>query len=618
MTLALDLSNLWAAPLADAALMRFEIAWANAIIGERTPAPGPDRKQAYWMLKSEAKVAWLRRDTKTLAGVGTVLHRARNLNDQGRRQVATALMAVRRFAEAREVLTAAPGVDADYWLNTARVLAGLGRLSEALRAVQTAAGRAEGPPAETDIVALIREQDRVACDLDLAMGWRETGREAYRLWKKGQTQAAAERLAQFRAGRPGQIAPVIEAAMATPADWPGLRDAAVAWLLIGRPDAVADLYLAAAPSALPHTPAETDEALRLAGPALADSAPEKIAELVRWAKILFREGAGRRLLDEASRVLAGQGDWSAVAAAASEAPERLQAFVATALGAAERPEAAIAIFSRLAETAGDDASPWLRELAWCSGLESTARIGLRPRQRVGSPRVFDVFPYDGEIEKLKIKLHEMAPWVERFVVVEAAETFDGRPRTIQLPAQQAEIAEFLPKILHVVVDRFPAYAASPAARAFHQRDQAVAALQDLCGPDDFVLVSDVDEVVDRRAVEGFSGLCTVLKKDVFRYFLNYRWAKADWADRGDLVMLRGRHLRSYSPGVARTLLSGILDPNRLEGAGWRFTAIGDAKAGEVRERLKAGEPEPGWELCAIEELPAYVQENRDRLAELIV
>ena len=617
MTLALDLSNLWTAPLADAALMRFEIAWANAIIGERTPAPGPDRKQAYWALKSEAKVAWLRRDTKTLAGVGTVLHRARNLNDQGRRQVATALMAVRRFAEAREVLTAAPGVDADYWLDTARVLAGLGRLSEALRAVQTAEGRLEAPPAEADVVALIREQDRLASDLDLAMGWRQTGRDSYRLWKAGKGQAAAERLEQFRAGRPAHLAAVIEAAMASPADWPALRDAAFAWLLIGRPDAVADVYLAATPSALPRTPAETEEALRLAGPALADAAPEKLAELVRWAKILFRDGSGRRLLDETARVLTGQGDWSSVVAAAAEAPLHLRAFVATALGAAEQPQAAIAIFARLAETGGD-ASPWLRELAWCSGLESTARIALRPRQRVGSPRVFDIFPYDGEIEKLKIKLHEMAPWVERFVVVEAAETFDGRPRPIQLPAQQADVAEFLPKILHVVVDRFPTYAATAAARAFHQRDQAVAALQDLCGPDDFVLVSDVDEVVDRRAVEGFSGLCTVLKKDVFRYFLNYRWAKADWADRGDLVMLRARHLRSYSPSVARTLLSGILDPNRLEGAGWRFTAIGDAKAEAVRERLLAGEPEPGWELCAVEELPAYVQENRDRLAELIV
>ena len=617
MTLALDVSNLWTAPLAEAALTRFEIAWANAIIGERTPAPGPDRKQAYWALKSEAKVAWLRRDTKTLVGVGTVLHRARNLNEQGRRQVATALMAVGRFAEAREVLIAAPGVDADYWIDTARVLAGLGRLSEALRAVQTAEGRPEAAPAETDIVPLIREQDRAASDLDLAMGWREAGREAYLLWKAGQAEAAGERLVQFRAGRPAHLAAVIEAAMATPDQWPGLRDAALAWLLIGRPDAVADLYLAAPSSALPRAPAEIEEALRLAGPALADAAPEKLAELVRWAKVLFREGPGRRLLDEASRVITGQGDWSAVAAAATEAPERLQAFVATALGAAERPEGAIAIFARLAETRSD-ASAWLRELAWCSGLDSTARIGLRPRQRVGSPRVFDLFPYDGEIQKLKIKLHEMSPWVERFVVVEAAETFDGRPRPIQLPAQQAEIAEFLPKILHVIVDRFPAYAASPAARAFHQRDQAVAALQDLCGPDDFVLVSDVDEVVDRRALEGFSGLCTVLKKDVFRYFLNYRWAKADWADRGDLVMLRGRHLRSYSPSVGRTLLSGILDPNRLEGAGWRFTAIGDAKAGEVRARLESGQPEPGWELCAVEDLPAYVQENRDRLSELIV
>ena len=618
MTLELDLSDLWTAPLADAAVRRFEIAWANAIIGERTPSPGPERKQAYWALKTEAKVAWARGDTKTVVGVGTILHRARTLNDQSLRQVATALMAVGRFAEAREVLNVSPGVDAGYWVDTARVLAGLGRLSEALRAVQTAEGREASPPGEPEITQIIRDYGRYASELDLAAGWAKAGAEAYLLCKKEQPEAANERLQQFRSTRMLQLKAVIEAAMATPSDWPALRDAAVAQLLIGRPDLVADLFLGAAPSAWPQAPGEIEEALRFAGPALADAPPDKLAALVRWAKGLGGDGPARRMIEEAFRVLTGQADWNAPVALAPEASEQVQAFVATALGAAERSQAAIALFARMAEAGGDRAPAYLRELAFCSGQESAARIALRPRQRFGAPRVFDLFPYNGEIEKLKIKLHEMAPWVERFVVVEAAETFDGRPRPIHLPEQQAEIAEFLPKILHVVVDRFPPFAASPAARAFHQRDQAVKALQDLCGPDDLVLVSDVDEVVDRRAIEGFSGLCAVLKKHVFRYFLNYRWAKAGWADRGDLVMLRARHLRSYSPSVARALLSGVLDPNRLEGAGWRFTAIGDAKAGELRPRLEAGKPEPGFELCADEDLPAYVRQNRDRLGKLIV
>ena len=618
MTVELDLSDLWTAPLAGAAVRRFEIAWANAIIGERTPSPGPERKQAYWALKTEAKVAWARGDTKTVVGVGTILHRARTLNDQSVRQVATALMMVGRFAEAREVLNVSPGTDAGYWVDTARVLAGLGRLSEALRAVQTAEGREAASPGEPEFAQTIRDYGRYASDLDLAAGWAKAGAEAYLLSKKGKAEAAGDRLQAFRSHRMVCLRAVIEAAMAAPSDWPTLRNAAVTWLLIGRPDTVTDLFLGAAPSALPRAQAEIEEALHLAGPALADAPPDKLAALVRWAKGLGEDGPGRRIVDEAFRVLTGQADWTAPVALAPEVSERLQVFVATALGAAERPQAAIALFARLAVTGGERAPSYLRELAFCSGQESAARISLRPRQRVGAPRVFDLFPYNGEIEKLKIKLHEMAPWVERFVVVEAAETFDGRPRPIHLPEQQAEIAGFLPKILHVVVDRFPPFAVTPSARAFHQRDQAVKALQDLCGPDDLVLVSDVGEVVDRRAIEGFSGLCAVLKKDVFRYFLNYRWAKAGWADRGDLVMVRARHLRSYSPSVARTLLSGVLDPNRLEGAGWRFTAIGDARAGELRPRLEAGEPEPGFELCADEDLPAYVRENRARLAKLIV
>ncbi len=615
MTFDLKLSDLWTAPLADAAVRRFEIAWANAIIGERTPALSPDRKQAYWALKNDMRVAWRRGDTKTMVGVGTILHRSRILDDAGRRQVATVLLGIKRFAEAREVLNAAPGVDADYWIDSARALAGLGRLTEAQRAAQTAAARDLIVPSEADIGQAIRDFALFASDLDLAMGWPAVGRDTYLLAKKGRTAEAIDGFNGFRAGRAARVEALTGAALATPSDWPTLRDAAIAWLLFGRPDAVTDLFLAAAPPALPRSPAEIETALRLAGPALADAPPDKLAHLVRWARDLWAEGPERSAADECFRVMTGQSDWTAAVAAAETVPAQLRAFIATALGAAERPEGAIALFGPLAET-GERG--YRRELALCSGQESTARINLRPRQRVGAPRVFDLFPYNGEIEQLKIKLHEMGPWVERFVVVEAAETFDGRPKPIHLPEQKAEIAEFLPKILHVVVDRFPPFATSPLARAFHQRDQAAAALQDLCGPDDFVLISDVDEVVDRRALEGFSGLCAVLKKDVYRYFLNYRWAKAGLEDRGDLVMLRARHLRNFSPSVSRTLLSGALDPNRLDRAGWRFTAIGGARAGELRRQLEAGELEPGWELCPVEELPAYVRDNRDRLAALIV
>lgn len=615
MTLELDLSDLWTAPLAEEAVRRFEIAWANAIIGERTPAPSPSRREEYRALKTDAKAAWSRGDIKSLVGIGAILHRANNLNDQSRHQLATVFLAVGRYAEARDVLVSAPATDADYWFDTACALAGLGRMPEALKAAQSSASRPQESPTPAELSQMIGELNRRPSELDLAFGWRAAQREVRRLLKSGQPEEAVTRFMSFRRARPQQLQAVVEAARAPGASgeggWGVVRDAVVAWLLIGRASTAADLLLKA--SALPETWMEIDEALRLAGATTVDVLPERLPELLQWARAVFKEDAPRRFLDSAMAVLGGRADWTSVLAAPDGAP-RLVAFVATVLGAAERPQAPIALFGRLAETAKKP-QPLLRELAYCAGLESTARIGLKPRARTGGPRVFDLFPYNGEIETLKIRLNEMAPWVERFVIVEAAETFSGEPRAIRLPEQQAQIAEFLPKITHVVIQRFPAYATTPRAREHYQRDEAVTALKDVCGPDDLVLVSNVDEVVDRRALEGFKGLCAVLKNDLFRHFLNYRCIKAGPDERGEPVLLRARHLGVYSPSVARALLADLLDPNRIEHAGWRFAALGQDGADD---KLRAGQPEPGWERCAVEELPAYVGENRERLAALIL
>ncbi|HEX4095592.1 MAG TPA: hypothetical protein VHX64_02630 [Caulobacteraceae bacterium] len=619
MTLELDLSDLWTAPLAEEAVRRFEIAWANAIIGERTPVPGPKRREEYWALKTEAKAAWAQGDIKSLVGIGAILHRANNLNDQARRQLVKAFLTVGRYAEGRDVLVSAPATDADYWFDTACALAGLGRMPEALKAAQSSASRPQDPPTPAELSQMIGELNRRPSELDLAFGWRAAQREVRQQFKSGLPEEAVARFMTYRRARPQQLQALVEAAR-TPAasgesGWSGVRDAVVAWLLFGRATSAADLLLKS--SARPESWMEIDEALRLAGATTVDVLPERLPELLQWAGAIFKEDAPRSFLDSAIAVLGGRADWTSVLAAAPDGAPRLVAFVATVLAAADRPQAPIALFGRLAETAKKP-TPLLRELAYCSGLESTARIELKPRARTGGPRVFDLFRYNGEIEKLKIKLNEMAPWVERFVIVEAAETLSGEPRAIRLPDQQRDIAEFLPKITHVVIQRFPAHATTPWAREHYQRDEAVTALKDVCGPDDLVLISDVDEVVDRRALAGFKGLCAVLKTDLFRYFLNYRCAKASPAERGELVLLRARHLGAYSPSVARTLLADPLGPNSLEHAGWRFTAIGQAKHDGLDDKLRAGQLEAGWERCGVEELPAYVAEHRERLASVIL
>ena len=98
MSLELHIDGLWASPLADAAMRRFERKWADDVALKRAPSPSPDRQQAYWTLKEDFKDAWNRKDLKSVAGLGLVVHHARVINDGNRERLAEALLAQERFA----------------------------------------------------------------------------------------------------------------------------------------------------------------------------------------------------------------------------------------------------------------------------------------------------------------------------------------------------------------------------------------------------------------------------------------------------------------------------------------------------------------------------------------
>ena len=638
MSLELHLDGLWSSPLADAAVRRFETGWTDDIVRRRTPTPGPDRQQAYWALKADLKRAWGLHDLKTVAGLGLILHRARTLNDGNRAQLAEALLAQERFAEAREVLAASAQDDHAHWFALAWTLAGLGAFDEARNAVRQAAARLQPIP-EGGVDTVIRALGGRRHRPDLAFGSIEARGESLQHLGAGRPDLAAAPLNAFYSRRLEQFDALLGVLAGGSGDWSALRDEVAGLLALGLVDPAADRLRAGLGGAAPDTPEQIRLALYLANAAAATATGDRPAELLRAVRRLFGAGADAAFIDLCDAVLQGETPWQQLTAAEPWAQDRVQLLVATVLARAGRPEPAIALLGRFVlEHAERQAIR--RELVVCCGHVTMGRFRLEPQPRRGPRRIFDIFPYNGEIEVLKVKLHEMGPWVDQFIIFEANLTYSGRPKPIFLPDQSAEIAEFLPKIIHLVVSDPSAHVTSAWAREYHQRDESFAALQGLCAPDDLVLLTDTDEIVDRRCLEGFQGEFAVLKKAQHRYFFNYRRTAVSWDQSGNLVLMRARHLRDFSYSVARTLLPHALGPNRLEHAGWHFTSIGDTafivrklgsysheenvfedgadRLARLLARIRGGELEPGWERCELDELPAYIRDNRERLADLIL
>lgn len=69
--------------------------------------------------------------------------------------------------------------------------------------------------------------------------------------------------------------------------------------------------------------------------------------------------------------------------------------------------------------------------------------------------VIDGFPFFNELDLLEIRLHELSPVVDFFVLVEATKTHSNQPKPLFFEENKKRFAEFLPKIKHIILDDLP-------------------------------------------------------------------------------------------------------------------------------------------------------------------
>lgn len=116
--------------------------------------------------------------------------------------------------------------------------------------------------------------------------------------------------------------------------------------------------------------------------------------------------------------------------------------------------------------------------------------------------IYDCFTFFNELELLEVRLHELSSVVDRFVLVEASRTFTNRPKPLFFFENRDRFRDFQDKIIHVVVDDSPD-SADPWAVERFQRNCIRRGLTQ-CRPDDWILISDVDEIPRASTVKRIS------------------------------------------------------------------------------------------------------------------
>lgn len=280
-------------------------------------------------------------------------------------------------------------------------------------------------------------------------------------------------------------------------------------------------------------------------------------------------------------------------------------------------------------------------------------------------QIYDCFIFYKELDILEIRLNELYPVVDRFVLVEARKTHTGQPKTLFYDDNKARYARFADKIIHVIVDDIPADRAKGVEASYYHRDRINDGLKG-ANPDDLIMVSDADEIPSaesiRRIVETgmYRDAIIYYEMPVYHFKLNWRVHRKKSQFNTKIIERRyfrgAQHLRFSRAVISRSLpapiekllwqartavgFGHVLERRVIEGQGWHFSFMFD-KSG-IREKVRAYghfDRETGDSLSdqaletkfleqrsmwgdrispeSLDGLPAHVRANPERFAHLL-
>jgi len=240
----------------------------------------------------------------------------------------------------------------------------------------------------------------------------------------------------------------------------------------------------------------------------------------------------------------------------------------------------------------------------------------------------------GELDLLEIRLNILDKYVDKFVIVEATETFSGVPKPLNF--DPVRFAKWKDKIIYYVVDDYPEdekifemAVDSPNTgdkeekwlREFYQKESLQKALVGL-DDEDLVFISDVDEVWS-------PSILPLIGDEIYRpvqlSYMNFLNARTDaphdcWTG---TIATRYKNIKDACINHLRT--AKTTPSTFIKDGGWHFCTLGGREA-----KMKAWES-PGYDTFSDEvkerrekglrvdekDLPTYILENKDKWKHLL-
>jgi len=203
--------------------------------------------------------------------------------------------------------------------------------------------------------------------------------------------------------------------------------------------------------------------------------------------------------------------------------------------------------------------------------------------------IYDCFPFFNELDLLEIRLNELGPYVDKFVLCESTQTFRKKPKPLYFERNKERFAPFLDKIIHLVFDdaaiqNMPPEKHGQWAVEHNQREHLKTALTK-CSDDDVIMLSDADEIIRPSRLEEYLN-----RRDKNREIWSCRMRMLMYALNGHFshripgtVIFTYRWFRDERKLSMRDTRKSRRHGNMLPSSGWHFHASGGIE--DVREKL---------------------------------
>lgn len=229
--------------------------------------------------------------------------------------------------------------------------------------------------------------------------------------------------------------------------------------------------------------------------------------------------------------------------------------------------------------------------------------------------IYDCFTFFNELDLLEIRLNELDSCVDKFVLVEATLTHQGKPKPLHYDENKERFAAFHHKLIHVIVSEYPDNSGS-STWVFEkfQRNSIRDGLKN-AKPGDVIMISDVDEIPRPEKIKEAANMkgTRVFRQRMYYYYLNcvnatalgdqqYFWNGTVMINYEDLnrpiqefreagVMLLAKFNPSfirriyYSWFLYRKVYSKGFNVRFISDAGWHFSYLGGVE--KIIQKLEA-------------------------------